>query len=287
MSGKIKIGGLVVASALVVLGAWFAFGQASQDPCGGHYAGEGLKALFSDTYIDIDPSNPGSTKLYYSNITNDFPDYYQYKVPGGDCVYWYRNGHIVVSPNTSVNGRYVNMTFEGTPAKPQPTSPPCGKAYFLNGTPMQPTGIVFRSGGGYTGSRKANGDLVLTAMGINPNMLGMSPGQTLYCDFGAWTFTVADDPSTEYKENMDYYSFEMRPVSVYCTMVNGKKRWIFRPIPESFWIRVETKKGNKVIGATETQYTDSMYRTIGSNGYSSCYHGSFYFPFELIIEQLP
>jgi len=288
MSGKIKIGGLVFAASLVVLWAWFAYGQgAPGDPCGGHYAGEGLKALFSDTYIDIDPSNPGSTMTYYSNITNDYPGvYYHYVVPGGDCVFLFRNGHIIVSPNTSVNGRYVNMSFVGAPTNPQPTSPPCGNAYFLNGTPMQPTGIVFRSGGGYTGSRKTNGDLVLTAMGINPNLGGMSPGQTLYCDFGAWTFTVEDDPSTpSYDESLDTYIFETRPVSVYYGMVDGKLRWVFRPIPEAFWIRVETKT-KKTVTVTETPYANSMYRQIISNGRGSCNHGTFYFPFELILERL-
>ena len=288
MSGKIKIGGLVLAAVLIVLFAGIFFGQgAPGDPCGGHYAGEGLKAMFSESYIDIDPLHPGSTMTYYGNITNDVPGLnYEYRVPGGDCVFLYRNGHIIVSPNTSVNGRYVNMTFVGTPKDPQPASPPCGNAYFLDGTLMQPTGIVFRSGGGYTGSRKTNGDLVLTALGINPNLEGMLPGQTLYCDFGAWTFTVKDDPNTAYDESTDTYLFETRPVSVYCEMINGKQRWIMRPIPEPFWIRVETKKGKTVISVTETLNQNSMYRQIISSGRASCNHGTFYFPFELILEKL-
>jgi hypothetical protein len=287
MSGKIKIRGLVCATALIFLFAGISFGQkkGSQDPCGGHYVGEGLKAVFSESYTDIDPLHPGSTMTYYSNITNDIPGvYYEYWVPGGDCVFLFRNGHIVVSPNTSVNGRHVNMSFVGIPKIPSPTY--CGKAYFLDGTPIQPTGIVFRSGGGYTGSRKPNGDLVLNAMGINPNLAGMLPGETLYCDFGAWTFTVEDDPSTpSYDESLDTYMFETRPVSVYYGMVDGKLRWVFRPIPEAFWIRVETKI-KKTVTVTETPYENSMYRQIISNGRSSCNHGTFYFPFELILERL-
>jgi hypothetical protein len=286
MSGKIRICGLVFAVSLICLFAGISPGTPPDDPCGGHYVGEGLKAMFSESYVDVDPAHPGSTLTYFSNITNDIPGaYYQYWVPGGDCVFLFRNGHIVVSPNTSVNGRFVNMSFVGTPKDSQPTSPPCGNAYFLDGTPIQLAGIVFRSGGGYTGSRKPNGDLVLTAMGINPDLGGMSPGETLYCDFGAWTFNVNDDPSTpSYDESLDTYLFETRPVSVYYGMVDGTLKWIFRPIPEPFWVHVETKQKKTVI-VTETYNENSMFRTIISNGRGSCNHGSFYFPFELILER--
>jgi len=54
MSGKIKIGGLVLAAALGVLWAWFAYGGGpSKNPCGSQVVGVGLKAVFLPQYVDL------------------------------------------------------------------------------------------------------------------------------------------------------------------------------------------------------------------------------------------
>jgi hypothetical protein len=284
MCGKIKVLVLAFVATVALLIAGGSSGQVSQDPCGGHYAGEKLKALFSESYVEA-----GVT--YNSSITNDVTGlYYEYWVPGGDCVFLFRNGHIVVRPHTAVNGRYVNMAFiTGTPPPKPATVPPCGNTYFMDGT-GNPFGIkdfYLRTGGGYTGSRNANGDLVLLAQGINPNMTAMLPGDTIYCDL-VISFWVYDDANTSgYDESvLDSYMVESRPVSIYCELFEGKTRWRFRPIPEAFLVRIETWKGKNLISVTETQSDNSMYRKITSNGRSSCNHGWFYFPFELIVERL-
>jgi len=281
MSGKIKILGLVCVAVLAVLFAGVSLGTLPDDPCGGHFVGEGLRALFSESY------NEGGV-TYNSSIFNDVPGYfYKYQVPGGDCVFYFRAGQIEVGVDKSRNGRYVNIRFDGTKENPEPLY--CGKPYFIDGTGIdfnRAATFIFRTAGGFTGSRDDNGQLVLTGTGGRLDLGAMSPGQTSFCSIWV-TFSVADDPSTAYNESLDFYDFEQTPVKVYYGLVDGTLKWVIRPIAEPYWIYTEIKKGNKVIGVDKSYYSlGTLYRFILSNARSLCKHGTFYFPFELILERL-
>ncbi len=211
MSGKIKIGGLVLTAALVVLGAWFAFGQVNQDPCGGTYKGEGLKATFLPVYSDImliipPPASvpwPPTMDDFVSNIFNGNADYYQYVKPGGDCVFLYRNGHVIVGVSWPLtdpyinHDRYINMRFDrkGDGSCPIIKDPedPCYAlpAFMVGGQVVHTTAIQFWTNVGFTASRGFAGipgdprypadTNILFLKGTNAllNFAALTPGNTI------------------------------------------------------------------------------------------------------------
>jgi hypothetical protein len=285
MSGKIKILGLVCAAALAILLAGISLGAPPDDPCGGHYVGEGLKAVFSSSYYE-----DGNPVPFDCNIFNDLPGYYyQYQVSGGDCVFLFRAGHIVVGVNKDSNNpydRYVNMRFLGNKLDPGDSS--CGNAYFMDNMGIngaRAAGFTFRTTGGFVGSRDDNNELVLTSTGVRLNFGAMSPGQTLYCSIWV-TFSVVDDPDTiDVNEALDSYDLGQQPVKVYYGLRDNQLKWVITPITEDYWIYTVTKKG-KTITTKKTEYPGgTLYRDIISNGRIGCNHGTFYFPFELILER--
>jgi len=308
MSGKIKIGGLVFAAALVVIGAWFAFGQASKDPCGGHYAGEGLKATFLPEYWDFEvvepppalvPANP-ATVPWVSNITNGNADYYQYLVPGGDCVFLYRNGHVIVGVGWPLeweinHDRYINMRFvrqgDGTCPKPGETGYCPLPAFMAGGEPVPTSAIQFWTGNGFTPTRGYKGDkdhpadpniLFLTATNALLNFGAMTSGKTYYFQM-MFRFNVAGY-NEEYRSDSQY--------KVYYGPFNdgsGLFGWEITPVHEPYYLQPVTKVGKKLLpNGLPTYHESSVYHEeLGSSSVAqSCCLGQFYFPFKLRLERL-
>jgi hypothetical protein len=289
MSGKIKIGGLVFAAALFVLLGRVPSGGAAPDLCCGNYVGKPLRAVFSNSYTEL-----GVT--YTSNIFNDVTDYnYQCSAPGDSCVYLFRAGHAGIWVTKADSGRYVNMKFDGE--KNYPSGATCAKnAYFIDEIGIdrdRAAGFMFRTTGGYTGSRNEAGELILTG-GTSISPATMVVGQTAY--FNTWIeFNVADDPNTpddpatpeiENDESLDQYHVEGSPVKVSCESAGGgKRRWVVRPIHEAFWIYTPIKVKKTVTWDKSYSSVGTEYRDVWSDSYSSCNHGKFYFPFELIFEE--
>jgi len=282
MSGKlIKIAGVIGVFALAVLGAGPAPVQQSNDPCGGHYVGDGLKGHFSTQYME-------AGILYQSAITNDIESYdYAYRIPDGDCVFYFREGHIGLAVEKLRNGRYVNIRFDGE--KKTTTGAACApNPYFLsddlgiNGDRAKR--FFFRTTGGFTWFRDSQGKLILRPMYDNLDFEAMTPGQTAYCYITS-NFTIMDVSTTPYDESVDVYDIELHPVKVEYGLVDGTLKWVIRPIAEPYTIRIETKV-KKTVVVTETSFSDSMWRTVISNHRTNCVHGLFYFPFELILEKL-
>jgi hypothetical protein len=294
MSGKIKILALICAAAWAVLLAGIPSGSAASDLCCGNYAGTPLKAVFSNSYTEL-----GVT--YTSNIFNDVPGYcYQCLAAGDSCVYLFRQqGHAGIWVSKADSGRYVQMRFDGE--KKTPTDPACAlNAYFIDGTGIngdRAAGFMFRTTAGYTGSRNEAGELVLTSMSANLRLGDMSLGQVSYCN--TWIdFSVADDPTTpscrdpktgidKCDESQDAYHVAGDPVKVSCESVGGKRGWVIRPIHEPFWIYTPVKVKKTIIWNKSYSAVGTEWRDIWSDGHSTiCHHGKFYFPFELIFEQL-
>jgi hypothetical protein len=307
MSGKIKIGSLVLAAALVVLWAWFAYGQANQDPCGGKYAGEGLKATFLGQYLDYElhPAVPGypATILWDSNITNGNASYYQYKVPGGDCVFLYRNGHVIVgigwpSTDQGINhDRYVNMRFDweapGDCGKVSRSDP----APFMTGEVVQTKPIQFWTGNGFTASRGFQGIpgdpnyppdaniLFLTDANALLNFGALTPGQTYYFQLMV-RFMVPG-----YNK---WYRLDTQVKVYYGPFDDGSGGfgWEITPIHESYYVQPVTKVGKKLVPyGKPTKHESSVYHqelcSMPPDGLSfdACF-GQFNFPFKLRLERL-
>lgn len=257
-------------------------GAAPADPCDGNYVGEGLKAVFSNSYFE------GGVP-YESSIYNDIPDFrYQYYRPDGDCVFHFRNGHFCVGTERLRNNRYVNMRFYGD--RKFPTGTVCApNPYFFN-PDVDPTSwpkwFYFRSAGGYAWARNDEGRLILTGTGVSLDILAMTPGQVGYCD--TWLhFGIMNDANTlEYDESVDEYWLSGEPVKVSCELTDGGTvRWVIRPIAETYTVRTVTKV-KKTVVVNETTHTNALFRTLISNMRSACEHGTFFFPFELIVERL-
>jgi hypothetical protein len=279
MSGKIKIGGLVFAAALVVLWAWFAYGQANQDPCGGHYTGEGLKATFMNSPTDY-------------NIFNDILGS-PYVYPQ-DCVFLYRAGHVVVGIDKArAAHRYVGMKFVKTQPPPDPDDPdnPCYNLPFF----MDEIGIDYARAGTFTmklinewiASRDYDAShqgLILTPKNGRLQFAEMTPGQTAYCDLGvSFTLETSLNDSNIYMFN----SF----AKVYYGVLDetGRLGWKVTPIEEHFWLLTYTTtrvKGKTIITPNWGSVANTLYQTIRSS--VTCptdYLATFYFPFKLILER--
>jgi len=289
MSGKIKVFGLALAAALAVLAASALRGGASpglvaDDPCGGHYVGLGLKATFSGSYSEGDVP-------YESNITNDLPGEaglpYRYSVPDGDCVFYFRNGHVGLTVDRLRNGRYVKMQFVGDEPK-FPTGTYCApRPYFLfpGADPdLWPRWYYFRTFGCYLWSRDASGKLILQKASTGIDFPAMKPGDVAYCDTNM-RFQIMNDINTDIDESLDEYWTSNEPVKVSCELRDGVVKWVIRPIAETYTVRTTTKVKNKVV-VSETTYSDSLFRNVISGPRTSCFHGRFFFPFELVMERL-
>jgi|GEM_PF-1529116 len=308
MSGKIKIGGLVFAAALVALGAWFAFGQANQDPCGGKYAGEGLKATFLPQYSDlaVEPSDPlyPYVRLWNSNITNGNASYYQYKVPGGDCVFRYRNGHVIVGvgwplENPDINhDRYVNMRFvrQGDGGCPKEGEEGyCPPPAFMNGGEVHTTSIQFWTGNGFTATQGFEGIpgdpdyppdaniLFLTDTKALLNFGALTPGQTYYFQL-MLKFSIVGETGIYYRWDSQYKVY-------YGPFDDGSGGfgWEITPIHEPYYVQPVTKVGKKLVPYGKPTYHESSvyHEELASISVAqSCCLGQFYFPFKLRLERL-
>jgi len=285
MSGKLKVNGLitvgVLAAAIAVLTPGESPAGAPDDPCGGHYVGEALKALFSPAYTD-------QGVLYESNILNDLESsWYRYAVPDGDCVFYFRNGHVGLTVDRYRSGRFVKMRFDGEPK--YPTGDLCApNPYFLApgvDEDSWPRRFYFRTSTAYDWSRE-NGNLVLQSASAGIDFPALAPGDVAYC-VSLMRFWVMDviDPDFVYDESLDEYWSSNDPVKVTCELRDGTVKWIIRPIAEPYTIRTETKvKGT--IKVSNTTYSNSLFRSFISGVRTSCGHGTFYFPFELVFERL-
>lgn len=306
MSGKIKIGGLVLAAALVVLWAWFAYGGASQDPCGGKYAGEGLRATFLLDYMDyeliIPPPSPYPAKSelevvsWPSNIFNGNASYYQYKVPGGDCVFLYRNGHVIVGVGWPLewdinHDRYVNLRFDrkgnGNCPILDPSDPDyCPLPAFMAGGQVVPTAAIqFWTGNGFTESHGYQGDpniLFLKATNALLNFATLTPGKTYYFQM-MFRFSVAGY-AEEFRSDSQY--------KVYYGPFNdgsGGFGWEITPIHEPYYVQPMTKVGKKLVPDGDPTYHESSvyHEELGSSTTEkSCCLGQFNFPFKLRLQRL-
>jgi hypothetical protein len=295
MSGRIRIHGLVFATALVVLCAGQSFGQGRADPCGGHYAGEGLKATFLESYGDlILPGEPGyippgelgypAITTWLSNITNGNANSYPYLVPGGDCVYLYRNGHVIVGVGWPLewpdinHERYVNMRFEqkdGGVCNPVATL-----ASFMDGSVVHTRAIQFWTGGGFTPTRGADNKLLLTGTAVNLNWGAMIPGETYYCGIMV-RFVIEGDV------NEEEYRFDTEVKIYYGPLNNGSFGWEISPIHEPYDIQPVTKVRKQVVPSGEPiPHESSVYhQELHSQTSNGCW-GRFYFPFKLVLERL-
>jgi hypothetical protein len=285
MSKKVKLYGLIMAGVLAGVAAIIiangSAGVASDDPCDGHYVGAALKATFSPSYTDNDV-------LYESNILNDDENaWYQYAVPDGDCAFYFRNGHVGLTVDRYRNGRYVKMRFDGTPK--YPTGDLCAKNpyFFAPGVDENswPRRFYFRTSTAYNWFREG-GKLILKSASTGIDFPAMVPGNVAYCvSFLRFWVMDINDPEFNYDESQDEYWSSNEPVKVTCELRDGIVSWVIRPIAEPYTIRTETKvKGS--IKVSDTSYTSSLLRNFISGIRTSCDHGTFYFPFELVFERL-
>jgi len=261
MSGNIRIRGLVLAAALTLLFAGVSFGQ---DPCGGHYAGQGLKAVF------LTPYGAGTCNAGDCNILNDNEGvYYRYQVPGGDCVFLFKAGHVIVGIGNS--GRHVNINFNQIIAGP----PECPSMPYASCSTQE---FMLRTDFGFTASRGYRNDpnvLILTSTNARLDFGGMTPGRTYYTQTSI-KFRVAGDP-VEYQHHFQ--------AKVFYGYVDGILRWVITPIDEPYWVYGVTKVGKKLIPVEPpTWHESSVYAGIGS---ATCDYGTYCLPFKLILERLP
>jgi len=306
MSGKIKIGGLAFAATLVVSLAWLAFGQVSKDPCDGHYVGQALQAKFLSQYTE-------NGIVYNGNIVNDLENtWYRYFVPGGDCIFLFRAGHIIVSIDESESGRYVGMHLDKEVdnrlcecGDPDLMCPDCYAFDFMkDGMFFQRPRIINETPKFVAFERLINFDmklryklaptwddpnhpgvLVLSGAGFDVNFGGMAPGDTMYLA-DAITFTVF--PVLDPEKPITYYQNSQVKVT-YGELGEGGLGWEVTPIHEPFYYvtykKVWIDKKHYVMEPEYTFHNTSLFRDIstslGTGG------DVFYFPFKLIIKRFP
>ena len=295
MSGKIKIGGLVFAAALILLFAGLSFGQ---DPCGGTYQGEGLKAQFWPYYADLDPQNPVEPFIGFSGkILNDVELWpYQYQVPGGDCVFLFQRGHVVVDINRpektdgTDEDRYVQMNLALAPNSAYCENTPVT----LRMAHIHTVAFHFLTEKEFIAKRE-NGKLILSCKKYGWNYLNfatMTPGHTYYTQM-SFTFKVFGDPTE--------YAIHTQAKVFYGNLVNstGGPGWEVTPIHEPYVVRVITTKGKTIVKIEDTPHYPSVYQGIGFPE-SDCPEGEpwksgpdwlpgqgiYHFPFKLILERL-
>lgn len=282
-------------AACVFFCAGLSIGQ-SKDPCGGHYAGEGLKATFLGSYGDlilpgepgyIPPGVPGYPAIttWLSNITNGNADSYQYTVPGGDCVYLYRNGHVIVGVGWPLewpdinHDRYVNMRFVHRDAGM--CNPVADPSPFMDGSEVHTAAIQFWTGGGFTPTRRPDGKLVLTGTNINLNWGAMTPGSTYYC--GIMVRFVIEGEGPGYEEE---YRFDTEVKVYYGPLDSGGFGWEITPIHEPYDIQPVTKVRKQLVPSGDPiPHESSVYhQELHSQTSNGCW-GRFSFPFKLVLER--
>ena len=310
MSGKIKIGGLVFAAALAVLGAWFAFGQANQDPCGGHYVGQALQAKFLSQYTD-ENGIPRDSNICNEMFLEDV--WYRYFVPGGDCVFLFNGGHIIVGVNQSGSGRFVAMHLDKAEELKDANGNDCQDFAFMNdgiilderprvidgaptNVPFEQV-IEFQMNLRYWLAVAADnpddpGKLVLTGGGYDVNLGGMTEGETKYCS-DAITFIVNPKTFTLDRRNRPIpitYQQNSQVKVTYRALSESEGDglgWVVTPIHEPFYYLTYKKewidKKHYNLLPVYTFHNTSLYRDI-STSTGDC--GDFYyFPFKLIIKR--
>ncbi len=295
MSGKIKLFGFAGAAALVIVCAGQSFGQANQDPCGGHYVGQALQAKFLSQYTEN-----GIT--YDSNIANDLEDvWYRYFVPGGDCIFLFRLGHIVVGIDQSESGRYVAMHFEK-----DEDIPACSDFAFMNDNILferpriinnQPTYVQFEQVIEFQTMLRYRlalapdnpndpGKLVLTGGGYDVNFGAMTPGQVMYCadgvTFKVYPITDPENPITYHQNSQVKVTYRELTASE-----GGGLGWEVTPIHEPFYYLTYKKewidKRHYNLVPQYTYHNTSLCRDI-STSTRAC--GDIYYcPFKLIIKR--
>ena len=290
MLGKIKIGSWVFAAALILL---FSGQSLAQDPCGGHYKGEGLKAAFLSHYYDaaVDPEDPyyPNLRLWDGTITNGNADYYQYMVPDGDCVFLYRDGHVIVGVGWPLDDlginheRYINMRFvsTGIAGECETVSDLAG---FMDGSEVQTGSVQFWTGVGFTASRQPDGKLLLTGTNALLNFGTLTPGRTYYFQLRVM-FTVPGYDA--------WYRFDTQVKVFYGPFDDGSGGfgWEITPIHEPYDVQLVTKVGKKLVpSGPPTPHKSSVYNEVASGApesylLDSCY-GQFCLPYKLRLERL-
>ena len=255
----------VMVLSLVVLLGFLVGGPpagAIDDPCGGHYVGKGLRAMFLPAY-GASTCNDGQCA-----ILNDAEGvYYQYG-PGGDCVYLFKAGHVIVGIGNS--GRSVKMDF--IPVSLGTECPPLPSATCITESFMMGTSSGFSPSRGYQGDSNV---LVLTNVPGRLNFAAMTPGKTYYCQI-SFKYRFAGDPA-EYQDHFQakvFYGYE-----------EGVLRWVITPIDEPYWVYIVTKVGKKYVPIEPpTWHAPSVYGQISSDICGD--HGTYCRPFKLILEQI-
>jgi len=292
MIGKRKVLVWACTAAMALLCAGLSFGQ---NPCGGVYKGEGLKATFWPTYSDLDPQNPDPNVLisFTGKILNDFgliP--YEYIVPGGDCVFLYDRGHIVVDVNRreKLDGtdedRYVQIDLELAQ-----------NSGFCENTPgplrlahLHTVSFHVLTEKEFMGTRE-NGKLILSCTKYGWNYLNfatLTPGRTYYTQLSV-TFMVYGDPNT--------YRFDTQAKVFFGDLVNstGGPGWEITPIHKPYMVRVITMKGKKIAQIDNTDHFPSVYQAMGGCPEGAPWKpgptwqpgdGVFFVPFKLVLERL-
>jgi len=287
MSGKIKIGGLVLAAALGVLWAWFAYaGGPSKNPCGSHVVGVGLKAVFLPQYVDLgvdrdDPSY-GYPRTWDTIIQHDVAGLpYQY---GADCVYLYQDGHVIVNIDRprvrrgTDDERYVKVWFVRKSASTCNPTPD-----FLNGAEVHTSAFQFRTVGEFTASRGYQDDpnvLFLHATATRLNLGTMIPEQTYYCTF-LISVGVGNDP--------DSYRLSGLCKVNYGLLDSGNVGWEITPVHEPFWLQDVTKEGDVIVHKGVPTYAENSVNTVSLVSVDCPEFpgwGNFYVLFKLILERL-
>lgn len=282
--------GMAVLAAVAFIGA--SAGDLADDPCGGHYVGQGLKASYSSSYLDrgVTYNSAFLNDLYIEGSEPPVPVYYEYRIPDGECVFYYRRGHIHLGINVARAGRFVNMIFEGTPDHPDPAYPEISlcapNPYFIAMGQANTSEFHFRTTGRLDASRDGQGRLVLTGASVTLDLMAMVPGETAYC--GIWCdYRIMDDAATEtIDEDVDQYDLSQEPVQVYCGMIDGVLKWVIRPISETYIMRTVTKAKGKTVIVDSDPSPNTLWRSVISGNRRGCKHGTYFFPFELVLERL-
>jgi len=266
----------------------------AQNPCGGTYRGEGLKAMFWPAYEDFDPQNPVPTSMSFAGkILNDFDLLpYEYIVPGGDCVFLYHRGQVVLDVNRpeELDGtdedRYVQMNLALLP-----NSDYCGNTpETLRMAHLHTVAFHFLTEKELIGTRE-NGKLILSYPKYGWSYLNfatMTPGHTYYAQI-SFTFKVYGDPNE--------YAIDSQAKVFYGDLVNstGRPGWEITPIHEPYVVRVITMKGKNVVKTEDTDHPPSVYQSMGNCPEGEAWtpgpdwlpgQGIYLFPFKLILERL-
>jgi len=283
MSGKIKIGGLVLVAALVVLAGIILVLNANAQK-GKGWPAPNAKARF----ISGDTVIPG----ILNKIVNDDPAAYYENV--GNNTISIGDPHWIVSIHTDrLSSRYVNLYFDNVVSGPGQNLPTaCAKPYFIYPviTPVTTTHLYM----------KGSGELELIPDPNDPdyptlqtkdswlNFDNMTEGQETITYATWFYFHVPDLKSTKgTDESRVIYSFidcKWVKVKAYDCYGGKANRWVFKPITEPFKRRPWDWDGVTDIWIYHPE--GSIPHEFISNSMSKCDHGTYRMPWELEIVRI-